>query len=268
MPHVADAVVDARRACDALARQPALSRTLPPLQAEASLRAAQAGLALDGVRLALDTVRDVARGLAAPPPGPTGTMVVGALRLAADVQREVAASGEWLPTGHQPLPQRLAHWHATVSAGLGAGVPGRLREHEQPGDLRGLGDAPVGAELSQRMAGLAALVAQPLTPSVSGLVVAAVVHGELLAMRPFAHSNGAVARAVLRWQIGTLGVDRTATVAPEVVWADAPDRYVSAAAGYATGEWPRVVAWVRTVASAVLRGADLALDLAQDAAHF
>lgn len=264
MPEVADAVFDARAACDALARRPGLSRNLPVLQAEAGLRAAHAGLAIDGVRLAIDTVRDVARGVTGPPPGPAGTMVGGALRVAAEVQRAVAASTEWTPLGQEPLPQRLARWHAIAAAGLGAGVPGRLRETEQPGDLMGLGVAPTGPALAQRMAGLAALAAQPATPVVSGLVVAAVVHGELLAMRPFAHSNGVVARAVLRWQLATLGVDPTGTVVPEVLWADAPDRYFSAAAGYATGEWPRVVAWARFVASAVLRTADIALGLADD----
>jgi len=265
MPEVATAVSDARAACDALARRPGLSRNLPVLRAEAALRAAHAGLGIDGVRLALDTVRDVARGLAGPPPGPAGTMVGGALRMAAEVQRAVVQSAEWTPLGQEPLPQRLARWHAMAAAGLGAGVPGRLREGDQPGDLMGLGPAPVGPALSQRMSGLAALVAQPATPSVSGLVVAAVVHGELLAMRPFAHSNGVVARAVLRWQLATLGVDPTGTVVPEVLWVETPDRYFSAAAGYATGEWPRVVAWTRFVASAVLRAADVALALADDA---
>lgn len=268
MPEVADAVFDARAACDALARHPGLSRTLPVLQAEAALRAAHAGLGIDGVRLTLDTVRDVARGLAGPPAGPAGVAVAGALRVAAEVQRAIAASTEWTPAGQEPLPQRLARWQSLAAAGVGVGEPGRLREADQPGDLMGLGVAPVGPSLGQRMAGLATLVAQPPTPAVSGLVIAAVVHGELLAMRPFAHSNGVVARGVLRWQLATLGVDRTGTVTPETLWAEAPDRYLSAAAGYATGEWPRVVAWTRFVASTVRRTADVALALAQDAGRY
>lgn len=264
MPEVADVVSDARRACDAVARRTARA-DLPTLRAEAALRAAHAGLALDGVRLPLDAVRDVARGVVPVPSGPQGLAVTGALRVAADVQRAVVPSDEWSPTGLEPLPQRLARWHALATAGLGLGEPGRLRDAEQPGDPMGLGPAPVGPPLARRMAGLATLVAQPVPPVVSGLVVGAVVHAELLAMRPFPAANGVVARGVLRWQLAALGVDRAALLAPEVVWAEAPERYLSAAAGYATGEWPRVVAWVRSVAFAVIRAADLALDLAEGA---
>ncbi len=264
MPEVADVVSDARRACDAVARRTARA-DLPTLRAEAALRAAHAGLALDGVRLSLDAVRDVARGVMPAPSGPQGLAVTGALRVAADVQRALVPSDEWTPTGQEPLPlpQRLARWHALATAGLGFGEPGRLRDAGQPGDPMGLGPAPVGPPLARRMAGLATLVAQPVPPVVSGVLVGAVVHAELLAMRPFPAANGVVARGVLRWQLASLGVDRAGLLVPEVVWAEAPERYLSAAAGYATGEWSRVVAWVRSVAFAVTRAADVALDLAE-----
>lgn len=264
MPEVADAVVEAHRACDAVARR-CLPGALPTLRAEAALRAAQAGLVLDGVRLPLDAVRDVARGVTPPPAGPQGLAVAGALRVAADVQRAIVPGEDWSPVGQEPLPQRIARWHALAAAGVGRGEPGRLRDAEQPGDLTGLGPAPVGPPLARRMAGLATLVAQPVPQGVSGLVVAAVVHAELLAMRPFPTANGVVARAVLRWQLTSLGVDRAAVVVPEAVWAEAPERYLSAVAGYTTGDWPRVVGWVRFVASGVRRAADLALDLAEGA---
>jgi len=265
MPDVADVVSEARAACDALARHPGLDRTLPMLRAEAALQAAHAGLALDGVRLPIETVRDIERGLAVPPYGPAGSMVVGALRVQVEVQRAVEAAAGRSPGPPRPLPHLVAGWHTAAVAGSGMGEPGRLRGQEQPGDLRGLGAAPVGDALAQRMAALAALVAVPLPIGMSGLVLAAVVHGELLALRPFASANAMVARAVLRWQLAQTGVDRTGTVVPEVVWADAPDRYLSAAAGYATGEHPRVVTWVRAVSAAVVRGAVTALALVERA---
>lgn len=268
MREVADLAMDARAACDAVARSPRSGSALPRLQAEAALRAAHGGLVLDGVRLGLDELRDVARGLAVPTPGPAGAMVSGALRVAADVQRTSLTGTDWT-AGAESLPQRLARWHAMATADLvglggGVGVPGRMRDAEQPVDLLGLGVAPVGDALSQRMAALAVLLAQPLPPTVSGVVVAAVAHGELLALRPFPQGNGVVARALLRWHLVTLGTDRTGTIVPEAVWSEAPDRYLAAAAGYASGEWPRVVAWVRSVTATVTRAADVALSVAED----
>jgi hypothetical protein len=262
---VADVVSNARAACDAMARHPGLQRTLPVLQAEAALRAARAGLALDGIELALYDLRDIARGLATPPYGPAGSMVTGALRLQVELVRAIGGMGEWSPTPAQPLPVMLASWHAVATSALGSGEPGRMRDAEQPADLEGLGDAPVGEELARRMAGLAELVAAPLSRGMSGLVVAAVMHGELLVTRPFPQANGMVARALLRWQLARTGVDRTGTVVPEAVWADAAARHRSVVAGFATGEWSRAVAWVRWVSAAVTQGADVALALAEDA---
>jgi hypothetical protein len=125
--------------------------------------------------------------------------------------------------------------------------------------------APVGAELAARVVALADLDAAPVRgpgsgpvrggDAVPGLVLASVLLGELLTLRPFASSNGAVARAVFRRRLTADGVDAVGVVVPEVAWSAAPLVHFSAAAGYATGTPDGVAAWLRHCADAVLAGA-------------
>uniref|UniRef100_UPI00196B0AD4 Fic family protein n=1 Tax=Cellulomonas endophytica TaxID=2494735 RepID=UPI00196B0AD4 len=123
---------------------------------------------------------------------------------------------------------------------------------EAPGDLRGLGPAPDGPEAAARVALLGDVLVGTAAPV---LVVAAVVHAELLAVRPFAAGNGVVARAVARALLTVRGLDPTGSVVPEAAWAAAPNPYLAAAAGAATGTPEGLVAWVRHVADAVVVGA-------------
>lgn len=255
LPGVAEAVAEARTACEELRWHPGLRHGWAAARAEAGVRCAQAGAALDGVRVPLATVRDVASGAAAPPAGPEGDHVLGALRVQAQVGRLMPPPGE-PGTGPMPFAQLLARLHvAAVGGAPGGGEPGRPRGADQPADLRGLGVAPVGAELAQRLAGLADLLALPPAPDVPGVVLAAVVHAELLALRPFGHGNGFVARAVFRHQLTATGVDPIGAVVAEVAWAAEPPVYLAGAAGFATGQPERVAAWLRRCAAAVVRGA-------------
>ncbi|KGM09171.1 hypothetical protein N869_07645, partial [Cellulomonas bogoriensis 69B4 = DSM 16987] len=124
-----------------------------------------------------------------------------------------------------------------------------------PADVRGLGEAPDGPQVAARLQALAAVVGSPLPTGVPALVRAAVVHGELLAVRPFERGNGPVARAVFRLLLTVDGVDPVGVVVPHRAWSQAPMAYASAAAGFATGEPARVAAWVRGCADAVVLGA-------------
>ena len=73
------------------------------------------------------------------------------------------------------------------------------------------------------------------SPAAPALVVAAVVHGELLTLRPFAAANGVVARAVARLLLTARGLDPTGSLVAESAWAAALNPYLGAAAGFATG---------------------------------
>lgn len=255
LPGVAEAVAEARAACETLRWHRALRRQWPAARTEVGIRCAQAGLEVDGVRVPLDLVRDVARGAERPPAGVEGELVLGALRLQAEVERLMAAPGSTARAATVPWGQLLARLHSAVVAGGDPASTGRPRTDRQPQDLRGLGEAATGGVLSGRLAGLAELAGAPLPPTVPALVLAAVVHGELLTLRPFDRGNAAVARAVFRLQLTHGGVDPVGVVVPEVAWRTLPNVHLGAAAGFATGTPDGVAAWVRHCAQAVVVGA-------------
>jgi hypothetical protein len=87
------------------------------------------------------------------------------------------------------------------------------------------------------------------------LVVAAVVHGELLAVLPFSDRNGPVARQAARVVMTERALDPNAVTVPEVGHAADPDAYRAAAAGYATGQPEQVGAWLIHCAAAMVQGA-------------
>ena len=252
---VAQAVDQARRACEELRWHRALRRQWAVVRAEAGVRAAHAGMILDGLRLPLTVVRDVARGAAPPPAGPDGDAVLAALRVQADVERLMAPPGATGGGGAVPFGQLLVRLHLAAAAGP-AEWTGRPRDAQQPEDLRGLGSAPTGGELAARLAALADLVARPLPAQVPALVLAAVVHGELLALRPFGEGNGAVARGLVRHLLTAHGVDPVGVVVPEVHAAREPNVYLSTAAGFISGTPEGVAAWLRYCAGSVTTGAE------------
>ena len=90
----------------------------------------------------------------------------------------------------------------------------------------------------------------------SAVVLVAVVHGELLTLRPFPSGNGLVARAVSRALVVETGLDPTGVAVPEVgLLASGAAQYIGAAAAYASGTPEGVGAWIRLWAEAVVVGA-------------
>jgi hypothetical protein len=90
---------------------------------------------------------------------------------------------------------------------------------------------------------------------VPGMVLAAVVHGELVTLAPFGTADGVVARAAARLTLVTRGVDPKAVSVPEVGHGERSDDYRAALAGYATGTSDGVAEWLRHCAAAVELGA-------------
>jgi hypothetical protein len=256
LPGVRDAVDRARTACEELRWHEAFRRRWREVRAEADLRAARAGAAADGARVPLDLLRRVATGL------PPGTEAVAAdLRVAAGALRATVLAAGWRPDlgGRSepvvpPLGQVLARLHTAATAGWLADADlGRVRGPGQPArDLGGLGPAPEGDAVAERLALLTRTVAATRVPA---LVVAAVVHGEVLALRPFAGGNGVVARVVARMLLSGRGLDPTGAVVPEVLWAAQVQPYVAGAARFATGTPEGVASWVSAYADAVVAGA-------------
>jgi hypothetical protein len=253
LPGVRDAVDRARTACEELRWHEAFRRRWREVRAEADLRAARASAAVDGARVPLDALRAAATG------SPAGTDA--AALVASGALRATVLAATWRPDlggRSEPvvpaLTEVLARVHTAAAAGwLPDADLGRVRAAGvAPRDLGGLGAAPDGPDVAERLALLTRTVAATRAPA---LLVSAVVHGELLALRPFVAGNGVVARAAARMLLSGRGLDPTGAVVPEVAWTSTPHPYLAAAARFATGTPEGVAAWVTTCADAVVAGA-------------
>ncbi len=228
LPGVADAVARARDALVPLHNHPVNRRGWPATAAEAGLRAARASAALDGARLGADL------------DGPVGDPVLaGAVRVADGFGRLLTV---WRTA---PL-QALARLHLLAAADL-----------SPPEDL----GRPVDAA-SARLGLLAELVTTSGT-EVPAPVLAAVVHGELLALRPFPTAGGVVARAASRLAAVAAGLDPKALAVPEVGHLRAGAAYPAAAAGFATGTAEGLGAWIRHCCAQWEAGAREGLSIAE-----
>ncbi|MFC5994533.1 oxidoreductase [Pseudonocardia hispaniensis] len=214
LPGVADAVDRARTAVTAVHNHPANRRGWPANAAEAGLRAARASAALDGAPLTPTTNELV-----------TDPILAGAVRAADELNRLL---GVW---SSAPL-QALARLHMLAAADL---VPAD-RQAEDLGRPR---REPGGSE---RLALLADLVTT--STSTPAPVLAAVVHGELLTLAPFAAANGVVARAAARLTAMAAGLDPRGLAVPEVGHLRQAAEYRAAATAFASGTAEGLRTWV------------------------
>lgn len=153
----------------------------------------------------------------------------GALRVAAEL-RPLVDTWE-----HAPF-QALARMHTLAAAGLAP-----------PDDL-----GRPRPETADRLATLAAVVDATSVPAV---LVAGVVHGELLALRAFGTADGVVARAAARVVLVSRGLDPRAVTAPDVGCARDPGAYAAAAASFAAGDVAAfLLLWCDAVAHGALEG--------------
>jgi hypothetical protein len=214
LPGVDGAVTRARDALVGLHNHPVNRRGWPASAAEAGLRAARASAALDGAPLEL-TAQDAV----------TDPVLAGAVRAAEEIGK---LPGTWRTA---PL-QALARLHLVAAADL------------VPTDRHGgeLGRPDGSANVSARLALLADLVTGGT--SVPAPVLAAVVHGELLALRPFPSANGVVARAAARLTAVVAGLDPKGLAVPEVGHLRARVAYRDAAAAFASGSPEGLAAWI------------------------
>ncbi len=254
LPGVPDAVDAAREACTALRWHPALRRQMAAARAESVVRGARASAALDGAELPLGQVRKL---VAAQPDRASGAASLDPVEQAVTSALRVTAVADALGSMLVTAPaQALARLHLAAAPARSAPDDlGRPRGQDvAPRDLVDLGPAPSGAELAARLDGLARLLSS--SPSSSAVVLAAVVHGELLALRPFPAGNGLVARAAARAIVVHAGLDPTGVAVCEVGFlSSGAGQYVGAAAAYASGTPEGVAAWVRFCAEAVVIGA-------------
>lgn len=227
----------AREAVDVALRHRAMRRQGGRVAAEISLRAAVASAALEGA----DHDREEVRAGTV-----TDPVIQGALRVAEGL-------GGLVDLWPRAPRQVLAKLHLLAARGV---VPndqlGRLADGStggagQPGGSAGSPD------VAARLDALAGLVAgNEQTPP---LLLAAVVHAELLVLRPFAGPSGVVARAAARLTLIGRGFDPRGVIAVEVGHRSREPEYVGAAGAYATGTRDGLRSWLRHYAAAVEQGA-------------
>ena len=228
LPGVAEAVERARAAVDSLLVHKTLRRRSPDVSAESSLRGAWASAVLSGATAGLDEVRagDVA-----------DPVVQGALRAQ-------AAIGPLADTWSRAPRQALARLHALAAVDL---VPaddlGRPRR-----------------EAADRLDTLAQVLAVTSAPAV---VVAAIVHGEILSLDAFPPSSGVVARAAVRLTLVERGLDPKSLVVVEAGHRELGDAYASALDAYRRGTPEGVATWVVHCGDAVVAGAQESLAICE-----
>jgi hypothetical protein len=243
LPRVAESVAAVRKAVDRVYGHRVMRRRSNEVTSEAALRGARGSAALAGADWALEEVRrrsdfgvdDESRTVGA------------ALRLGAE-------AGQLLSVWRQSPLRVLARLHLVAAAGRDGAV-GRPRLAGEPVD-EPLIELPLpGAEeVAARLDGLAGLVVAG--GSAPALVTAAVVHGELLALRPFGSHNGLVARAAERIALVGSGLDPKGVCPAEVGHAEqGRASYAAALAGYASGTPEGVAGWIAHCGRSVELGA-------------
>ncbi|WP_419996246.1 oxidoreductase [Streptomyces boninensis] len=240
---VPDAVAAMRKAVDRVYGHRVMRRRSEAVSAEAALRGARGSAALAGADWALEELRRRSDFGGAGEPRTVGA----ALRVNAE-------AGQLLSVWRQSPLRVLARLHV-VAAGENDERVGRPRLAGEPVDEPGIAlPLPDADEMAGRLDALAGLVlAESSAPA---LVTAAVVHGELLALRPFGSYNGLVARAAERIVLLGGGVDPKAVCPGEAGHGELGARaYGEALAGYATGTPEGVAAWIVHCGRAVELGA-------------
>ncbi|MGW1892165.1 oxidoreductase [Streptomyces sp. NPDC002004] len=243
LPGVADSVDSVRKAVDRVYGHRIMRRRSNAITSEAALRGARGSAALSGADWALEEVRrrtDFS--------GDAEARIVGAaLRLTAE-------AGQLLSIWRQSPQRVLARLHLVAAADNTDRV-GRPRRDGEPVD-EPLIELPLpGAdEVAGRLEGLSQLIIAG--SSAPALVTAAVVHGELMALRPFGSHNGLVARAAERIVLVGSGLDPKAVCPAEVGHGEqGRAAYAGALEAYASGTPEGVAAWIAHCARSVELGA-------------
>lgn len=134
---------------------------------------------------------------------------------------------------------------------------GRPRAADDVVDPLHIGVLPSTADVSGRLEALAQVLTRPT--QAPAVLVAAVAHGELMALRPFRWGSGLVARASVRLVLSARGVDPDLLSIPEAGMVSlGRTSYVAGVRGYASGSSEGMVEWIRWNASAIGFGAQAA----------
>jgi hypothetical protein len=222
LPQVEPALVAAREAVDAALRHRALRKSGGPLAAEIGLRSAVASASLEGHPHELAEVR---AGTVTDP------VVQGALRVS-------AALDGLAPRWSSAPRQVLARLHVLAARGCAGVTEDTLG--------RPMGEAGMMARLDL----LCEVIAAPAA-GMPALLRSAVVHGELMALRPFSGPSGVVARAAGRLTLIADGLDPRGLIAADLGHLAREPEYVGGVNAFSTGTPDGIRSWLKHCAAAV-----------------
>lgn len=253
--------------------QEALRKRWREARAEASVRAAVSGAAIEGAVVSAQALREQ---IAAGPKGagvhasskdPAWDAATGLWRahsrlvgympdLVGRTRPVVPATAQLMASLHRDVAGPLA-----VAGLISEAVVGCPRESGQAlenqslegGGLLEGGPGPNlgGQELRERLEQIVALID---TPNLPALVRVALVHAEMLTVRPFALANGALGRLLVRHLSVRDGLDPTGVSVSDYYAGRVPGAYTEAAQAYASASLEGVVAWIIWQAEALLEG--------------
>lgn len=208
-----------RDGIDTVLRDRGLRRTTPEDTAGSLLLGAAASATLEGSPVTADELAD----------GQGDPTARGALRLSGELLSLV-------PTWTRAPVQALARMHSLAT--LGAGDAGR----------------PVNPAGVARLGNLAKVLGRPT--SAPGLVIAALVHAEIVTAGAFGTHNGVVARAAERLVMVVTGVDPASVTVPEAGHAAEPDGYRSALEAYGSATAAGTQQWLQYSAQSFTRAVE------------
>lgn len=244
LPGVPDSVDSVRKAVDRVYGHRVMRRRSNEVTSEAALRGARGSAALSGADWNLEEVRRRTdfRG------DPEARTVGAALRLTAE-------AGQLLSIWRQSPLRVLARLHLVAAGGATPDdTVGRPRlAGETVDDPLVEAPLPDADEVAGRLEGLSRLIIDGSTAP--ALVTSAIVHGELLALRPFGSHNGLVARTAERIVLIGSGLDPKSICPAEVGHAEqGRAAYVAAFEGYLAGAPEGMAAWIAHCGRAVELG--------------
>ena len=233
LPGVADAAAGARAAVDRLGGQRVLRTDAAAVRLEIAWRAVVATAALADLEVSLDDVR-----AGSLPEDSAGEFVRAAMRVSAELDM-LGASWATAPR------QVLARLHALAAV-----------ESQAPGDL----GRPASPSAASRLDLLTDALTRPT--SAPAVVVAGVVHAELIDAAAFDTAGPLVARAAARLVLIGRGVDPRALVAVEIGHAALGlTEYQKALAGYSLGTPDGVAEWLVHCAEAIRAAAAVTTEI-------
>jgi len=240
LPGVMDACLAAREDIDQLLWDRGVRGRAAEIVAASVREGARCSAALEGAEVSPDAMNS---GIAEED-SPLGRAVAASVDVTAAVPSQVDT---WR---RSPL-QVIAHLHVRASRGFDdSDARGRPRDTDEVIDPLHIGSVPPVADISPRLDALATILTQPT--SAPAVLIAAISHGELLALRSFRWGSGLIARASVRLVLAARGVDPDLLVAPEAgMLAQGRTSYVRALRAYASAEPEGIAEWITWNAAAI-----------------